>query len=103
MSCIISESEVEEAALDILTELGYDPIHGPDIAPDTPATEMENYSEVILTKRLRSAISRINPHIQSVPEMKYSRKSQDLIHSNQAFHNMLVNGMDVGYRNNEAK
>ena len=33
---IIAESDIEEAALDWLTELGYDVLHGPDIAPDTP-------------------------------------------------------------------
>jgi len=46
MSCIIPESEVEEAALEILTELGYDYLHGPDIAPDAPNAERNSYSDV---------------------------------------------------------
>lgn len=33
-SCIIIESEVEQVALDILSELKYKVIYGPDIAPD---------------------------------------------------------------------
>ena len=32
----IAESDIEEAALDWLAELGYAVLHGPDIAPDTP-------------------------------------------------------------------
>ena len=108
MSCIIPESEVEDAALEILTELGYDYIHGPDIAPDTPGAERDTYSEVTLIERLGSAIATINPHIPSSAREEALKKviraeSQDLIHSNQSFHNMLVNGVDVEYRNDEGE
>ncbi len=36
MSHIITESEIEEAALGILAELDYSILHGPDIVPDGP-------------------------------------------------------------------
>ena len=34
----ISEADVEQAALDWLSALGWKVAHGPDIAPDTPGT-----------------------------------------------------------------
>ena len=54
----ITESEVEQVALEILSELGYKIIYGPDIAPDGIRPERESYSDVILTERLRSAIEK---------------------------------------------
>jgi len=65
MSCIVSESEVEEAALEILTELGYGYFYGPDIAPETPDSQRATYSDVFLIERLRAAIATLNPHIPS--------------------------------------
>jgi type I restriction enzyme R subunit len=37
----VSESVVEEAALDILNGLGYAILHGPDIAPGEPPGYLE--------------------------------------------------------------
>ena len=34
MTHAITESEVEEVALEILSNLGYSTLHGPDITPD---------------------------------------------------------------------
>ena len=42
MPHIITESEVEEACLDILDELGYKIIHGPDISPDGAKPERDD-------------------------------------------------------------
>ena len=44
----VSESTVEEAALDWLAGLGWSVAHGPDIAPSEPAAEREDYSKVML-------------------------------------------------------
>ena len=49
----IYESDIEEASLGWLADLGYTVLHGPDIAPDTPDAERASYSEVLLTRRLR--------------------------------------------------
>ena len=63
MSRVITESEVEQVALDILSELKYKVIYGPDIAPDGPRPERRSYSEVILIDRLCEAIERFNPDV----------------------------------------
>ncbi|WP_269849431.1 hypothetical protein [Methanosarcina horonobensis] len=50
---IIPESEVEDAALKILSDLGYGHLYGPDIAPETEDAEREDFGTVILPRRLR--------------------------------------------------
>ena len=61
MPHIITESEVEEAALEILEGLGYEIVHGPDIAPDGANLERQSYADVLLLDRLRRAIDQLNP------------------------------------------
>ena len=39
----ITEADVEQAALDWLSGLGWQVVHGPDIAPDTPGAERSDY------------------------------------------------------------
>ena len=56
----ITESVVEDAALDWLDSLGWNIAHGPDIAPDTLAAERADYGQVILERRLRDALAQLN-------------------------------------------
>ena len=100
---MIYESDIEEASLDWLAELGYTVLHGPDIAPDTPNAERSAYSEVILTGRLRDAIARLNPNIPAEAHEEAIRKvlhpdSPALTQNNRAFHLMMVDGIEVEYR-----
>ena len=102
MPAYITESEIEEHALKLFASMGYEIVYGPDIAPapDGVRPERESYSQVVLTGRLKSALKRINP---TLPEeiiddaiKKLQRtESQNLVKNNQAFHTLLVNGMDV--------
>ena len=56
----ITEAEVETAALDWLRALGWQVAHGPDIAPDTPSAERDEYGNVVLERRLRDALAELN-------------------------------------------
>lgn len=99
----IYESDIEEAALKWFTELGYTVLHGPDIAPDTPNAERSTYKEVVLTHRLQEAVARLNPTIPSDAQQEAIRKvlnpdSPALVQNNRAFHQMLVDGIEVEYR-----
>ncbi len=99
----IVESEVEQVALDILSELNYKIIYGPDIAPDGPKPERQSYTDVILIDRLRKAIDRFNPDIPAEAKDEALKRilrteSQDLVVNNHRFHKMLVDGVDVEYR-----
>ena len=51
MSKRISESDLEELFLDLLSKTGYSVKFGPDISPGGPNKERE-YSEVVLRDRL---------------------------------------------------
>ena len=63
----LTEADVEQAALAWLDGLGWRVAHGPDIAPDTPNAERSDYSEVVLERRLRDALARLNPSPTSSP------------------------------------
>ncbi|WP_410510363.1 type I restriction endonuclease subunit R [Methanosarcina hadiensis] len=102
------ESEVEAAALEILTELGYGYLYGPDIAPETEGAEKGDFGTVILPRRLREAVDRLNPKIPAEAREEAIKKvlraeSQDPVHNNRAFHNMLVNGVDVEYQGQDGE
>ena len=56
-----NESTVEQAAMEWLSDLGWETASGPDIAPGTPAPERDNYTEVVLERRLKDALERLNP------------------------------------------
>ncbi len=55
----ITESTVEDAALAWLESLGWNIVHGPDIAPDTPGAERGDYAAVVLERRLRDTTARL--------------------------------------------
>lgn len=98
-----TESEVEEAALEILSDLGYKILHGPEIAPDGLHPERQSYSDVVLIERLRNAISRLNTTIPEEARDEAIKKvlrseSPHLIINNKNFHKMLVDGVEVEYR-----
>lgn len=103
MSKIMTESEVEEACLEILRDdLGYDLAYGPDISEGGPSEERK-YSEVVLVSRLRSALKRINKSIPDSAIDEAVKKilrtdSQDLVVNNQLFHKLASNGVSVQYK-----
>lgn len=55
------ESVLEEALLEWFAALGYEVVHGHDIAPGEPGAERDDYREVLLLDRLRAALDRLNP------------------------------------------
>ena len=99
----LNESHVEDAALSWLAELGYPPADGSDIAPDGSAAERENYSEVLLLKRLREAIARLNPALTAETRSEVLAKLRNaetpsLIVENRRLHRYLVEGVPVPVR-----
>ncbi len=102
----ITESEVEQAALAWFEALGYRVLFGPDIAPGEVAAERTDYSEVVLERRLRDALGALTPDMPAEALEQAFRKvtrpeSPSLIANNRAFHNMLVNGVEVEYRSDD--
>ncbi len=56
----LTESDVEQVALDWLATVGWQVAHGPDIAPDRLGAERTDYGEVVLALRLRSSHIRVS-------------------------------------------
>lgn len=103
-----TESDLENATLEWLEELGFGIVFGPNIAPDGESPERESYKDIVLIGRLRSAVSAINPDIprdaqedaiKKVINVAYSNPS--LLETNHAFHKMLAEGVDVEYRRDD--
>ena len=99
----ITEADVEKAALEWLSALGWGVAHGPDIAPGTPDAERDDYGQVVLDYRLRDALAELNPSLPDSALDDAFRKLTDpggstLEASNREFHRMLVNGVEVEYR-----
>lgn len=96
----LTESAIEDLAIDRLEGLGYQHLHGNVIAFDGPAPERVSYADVILVERLRSAAMRINPHLTSeqcdtaIKEV-LRIQSPALLADNEAFHRLLTEGINV--------
>ena len=104
---LLSEGIVEQAALAWLQSLGWQAIHGTDIAPDTPNAERGDYGQVILEPRLRDALAELNPTLPASALEDTFRKltrpeGATLVARNRAFHRMLVDGVTVEYRSSDA-
>ena len=98
-----SESVVEQAALAWLKSHGWSVAHGPDIAPDTTGAERTGYGEVVLERRLRDALARLNPDLPaSALDDAFRRltrpEGSTLEARNRAFHRMAVDGVTVEHR-----
>jgi type I restriction enzyme R subunit len=103
-----TESIVEDAALAWLGSLGYGVLHGPDIAAGEPGAERNdpNYRDVVLDRRLRQALFRLNPDLPHEALEDAYRKlmrsdAPSLVERNRAVHRMTVDGVTVEYRRND--
>lgn len=102
-----TESDLEQATLEWLEELGYQNLGGPYIAPapDGEDPEREDYADVVLVERLKAAIKRINPKIPADTQQEALKKilnvplmSPSLMLANRTFHKMLTDGVDVEFK-----
>jgi type I restriction enzyme R subunit len=86
--------------------VGWTYVHGPDLAPDAPAAERTRWSDVVLIERLRRAIARINPElpaeaVQRAVELVMTSTSPAVIEDHRSFHDLLLAGVPVAYRDSE--
>jgi len=99
----ITENEVEELALDMFKEQGYNVLNGLEISPGGSKQERENFKEVVLKQRLLEAAGKINPEIpKDVLEEAVKKvlrvSSQNQILDNEQFHKLLIEGVPVSFR-----
>lgn len=101
-----TEDLLEQAAIEIFEELGYNYAFGPDIAFDGNSPERNNYKDVILEQRVKDALFSINRHLPEEALEEAYRKiitfnSPVLVENNKAFHKLLVEGIDVSFSKDE--
>ena len=104
----LTETDVEQAALAWLSGVGWQVLHGPDIAPDTPNAERADYGQIVLEQRLRDAMAGLNPDLPADALDEAMRKlirpdGSTLEARNRAFHRMLVNGVEIEFRGPEGR
>ena len=98
----LSESVVEQAALDWFRGLGYDVVGGPDMPPG-PQSLRESYADAIFPSVVRGALDRLNPNLPTDALDDAFRKlthpeGATLEARNRAFHRLAVDGVTVEYR-----
>ena len=98
----LSESVVEQAALDWFRALGYNVVGGPDMPPG-PHALRESYADTIFPSVVRGALARLNPNLPAEALDDAFRKltrpeGSNLEARNRAFHRLAVDGVTVEYR-----
>jgi len=108
MNSDFTESVVEEAALEWFAGLGYAVCPGPQIAPGEATAERDDFGHVVLHRRLRDALGRLNPGLPTEAIADAFRRltlidGPSTVMRNHALHRMLVDGVNVEYRNREGR
>lgn len=95
----VTEADVENHALACLGDLGWATATGSTLAA---VGERAGESEVVLERRLRAAVDRINRHIPAAARDDAVRRvlrteSPSLIENNRVFHRFLIDGVPVEF------
>jgi len=101
----ITENIIEQSAIEVLQSQGWEYANGKEISPEGLFCERENFSQILLLNRLRTAIATINPSIPTDAQEAAVQKvlriaSPDLLHNNEAFHRLLVEKVKIPYQEN---
>lgn len=101
----ITESSIEEFTISLLIKQEYQYFYGPDFAPDCDTPERTSFEDVLLLKKLKAALVRINPGIaedllEDALKQIQRLNSPDTIANNEAFHRMMTEGISVNYQKN---
>ena len=99
----ISESAVEDLAIECLLAQGFAYLPGPEIAPDGKTPLRASFEDVLLLEKVRAAIDRLNPGIPPAARADALRQIQrfhspELITNNETFHRLLTEGINVTYQ-----
>src|SRR5690625_4438920 len=96
----MNETQLEDLAIEWLSEGGWQTELGPDVAPDSDHPLREDYASVLLEGPLRKAVRRINPDLpaKALDEVIHLLKTIDhpiLPFRNRQFHRLLIDGVPV--------
>lgn len=100
----LTESTIENFAIELLEDLGYSYLYGPDISPPNgEKLERSSLSDVVLVDRLKNAIETLNPTLreelrEQALKTVVNLPSQNLLDNNEAFQEMLIEGVTVEFK-----
>ena len=97
---VVDESIVERATLAWFESMGYVVSSGQSLTTQGPDAERGDYTHVVLERRLRQALVRLNPDLPAEALEDAFRKltrtdAPSLVERNRAVHRMLVDGVRV--------
>ena len=98
----MNEAALEEYALHVFRELGWQMLHSPEVAPGMPGAERDDYREVVLIGRLQVAVARLNPQlpVDAVDEAVKTvlrAESQSVFQENWRAYQLFKFGVPVEY------
>jgi type I restriction enzyme, R subunit len=99
---LINEDQLELQSIEWFKELGYQYKNGYEIAPEGVDPERDDFRQVILEQRLRSALIRINPDIpektiiQAIPQI-LSPDVPGILNRNREMHKWITKGLKVTF------
>jgi type I restriction enzyme R subunit len=96
----MNENHLEDACLEWLARLGWTCMHGDKVSPGSETEARARYSDVVLTPRLRTAIERLNPGLNSGEIDEALTKvamygAQSIVDANKEIYDWLRNGVPV--------
>lgn len=99
---MITEAQLETLCLQWFQETGWHYIPGPDLAPDGATPDRTNYHDILLTRHLTTALTRLNPSfpqsaIESAIQTLRRPEHLNLLKNNRTFHHQLLEGVKVEY------
>jgi len=105
---MITEHDLEKAAIGWFAELGWRYEAGADIAPDSVRAARRDYREVVLRDQLLAALARINPLIpagalEEAADELLSINDPLLVARNRRLHRSLLSGVSVEFAQGDRK
>ncbi|MEJ7593832.1 MAG: type I restriction endonuclease subunit R [Planctomycetaceae bacterium] len=102
---------VEQPAIALFEELGYDTANCfyEKVGPSNSTLGRETTEEVILRPKLRSALEKLNPDLQSdalelaIEELSRDRSAMSLVQANREVYMLLKEGVKVTFQNDEGE
>lgn len=97
------EENLEKAFIEILKEMNYDYIFGPDLSPGGDYPERITYQEVLLKERILENLLRINngfsrENIEEAYKKIISFNTADYTENNKYFHSLLTEGIPISLK-----
>lgn len=103
----MKEDHIEDLAIELFKDLGYNYIYAPDVAPDSDNPIRTSFEDVVIVDTLKSKLAIINPTVSPNLLDDAIKKllrlvSDNLLSDNETIHQFIADGIKVEYSQNGA-